>query len=162
MTRAAVGDLALAGLLALVLLLGALLWIEWPSGGGTPRVSMDIVSEILHDRQYDESTSQRSTAAEVLVARGSRVDHLPVIRLSNWKTWVDADKAVGVTDSRTLPVGSCRREQSPTRTTCVVAERLTASVAGAYLPALATLRHLASWLRFGGVSGAGYWDGRTR
>ncbi len=151
----------IVALLALVLLLTAIAWVEWPSGNSPSRPSLSDVQEALVSRQYVEFASPASSNAAVLVARGARSDQLPALTLSSWKTWAEADRAVEVEADRTLPVGSCRLDSTPPRATCVVAERTTASVLGVRRPALTTLRRLAEWLRVGGISGAGYWDGRT-
>jgi hypothetical protein len=156
-----IGEYVIAGLVAALILAGTITWIEWPATGGTPRPSLDIVYEILHSRLYDDVSSTSSAERDILVAQGERPDHLPVIRITSWKSWSDADRAVGIPDSRALPVGSCHVGSTPNRTTCVVAERTTAAVGGPAQQALATLRRLAGWLWAGQISGAGPWDGRT-
>jgi hypothetical protein len=152
----------IAGLVAVLILIASIAWIEWPDTGGTPRPSLDNVQEALVSRGYVDFASTSSAKRDVLVARGVRPDHLPVVRISSWKSWSDADHAVGVADSRELPVGSCDAAATSGRTACVVAERTTASVVGAASSAVATLRRLAGWLAAGQISGAGPWDGRTR
>jgi hypothetical protein len=155
-------DLVIAGLTALLILAGAVTWVEWPPSTDVPRPTADQFDEVLHDTGYIGVSVQRAADRDVLVTGGIPADHPPTIRISVWHHWVDADRAVGVAGDRRLPVGSCRIARAPPRATCVVAERSTASTAGSQAATLRRLRHLADLLRRAGIPGAGPWDGRTR